>query len=63
MAYIRDVKSPSWKPTLMLGHGECKKVDDSRYNRLREYNAGRPTSSISAPTDQVESYRGVGIVI
>ena len=38
---------------------DYKKVDDSYY-RLRERNAGRPTSTSSASTDHVESDFGVG---
>ena len=43
---------------LHLRCGRRKKVDDS--NRLRERNAGRPSSTPSPSTDHVESDCGIG---
>ena len=49
MAYIRDVKSPSWKPTLKLGHDEENQVNHSQYDRHRDRKTlkGKP-SEVSA---------------
>ena len=58
MAYIRDVSSPVWKPFISWDSSDCKKVDD--INRLRERNAGRPSSTPLASTDHVESDCGIG---
>lgn len=52
-AYVRDVNSPNWIPTVKLGNNKSKEVSKDRYNRSQDRN--RMKNSASPATQDEDS--------
>ena len=53
VAYIREVNSPNWKPTLNLGHDEGKRVNNAWYERLRECSVLKSSGTSTEQTEDI----------